>query len=214
RRRRARSSAPSAARRCHRNASAPAAATSRKGRRRSSVRSVGRDIEEFLGSWVLRFLSFANNKLKNLRTQEPKNMTTIVLFGGPSAERNVSVASAQAIVRTLGDVLAWFWAPGGAVHDVALADLLAHERPFEVDFVPPRPSAWPTIEQALDTLPVDDPVFVLALHGTGGEDGVLQRMMERRGIPFTGSDSEASAAAFDKGRAKEIVAGNVRIAES
>lgn len=141
-------------------------------------------------------------------------MTPIVLFGGPSDERHVSVASAQAIVRTLGDVLAWFWAPTGAVHDVALDDLLAHERPFEVDFVPSRPAAWPTLEQALDTLPVDDPVFALALHGTGGEDGVLQRMMERRGIPFTGSDSEASAAAFDKGRAKEIVAGKVRTAES
>ncbi|HEY6136862.1 MAG TPA: ATP-grasp domain-containing protein [Thermoanaerobaculia bacterium] len=141
-------------------------------------------------------------------------MTTIVLFGGPSDERHVSVASAQAIVRTLGDVLAWFWAPGGAVHDVALPDLLGHQRPFEVDFVPSRPAAWPTLEQALDTLPVDDPVFVLALHGTGGEDGVLQRMMERRGIPFTGSDSEASAAAFDKGRAKEIVADHVRTAES
>ncbi|HKS22225.1 MAG TPA: ATP-grasp domain-containing protein [Thermoanaerobaculia bacterium] len=141
-------------------------------------------------------------------------MTTIVLFGGPSDERHVSVASAQAVVRTLGDVLAWFWAPTGAVHDVALDDLLAHERPFEVDFVPSRPAAWPTLEQALDTLPVDDPIFVLALHGTGGEDGVLQRMMERRGIPFTGSDSEASAAAFDKGRAKEIVSGKVRTAES
>jgi D-alanine-D-alanine ligase len=141
-------------------------------------------------------------------------MTSIVLFGGPSDERHVSVASAQAIVRTLGDVLAWFWAPGGAVHDVALPDLLGHQRPFEIDFLPSRPAAWPTLEQALDTLPVDDPVFVLALHGTAGEDGVVQRMMEQRRIPFTGSDSEASAAAFDKARAKAIVAGNVRTAES
>ena len=141
-------------------------------------------------------------------------MTVIVLFGGPSDERHVSVASAQAIVRTLGDVLAWFWTPEGAVHDVALPDLLGHQRPFEVDFVPSRPAAWPTLEQALDTLPVDDPVFFLALHGTAGEDGVVQRMMEQRHIPFTGSDSEASAAAFDKARAKEAVQGNVRTAES
>ncbi|HEV2718732.1 MAG TPA: ATP-grasp domain-containing protein [Thermoanaerobaculia bacterium] len=141
-------------------------------------------------------------------------MTVIVLFGGPSDERHVSVASAQSIVRTLPDVLAWFWAPNDAVHDVALPDLLAHQRPFEVDFVPSRPASWPTLEQALDTLPVDDPIFLLALHGTAGEDGIVQRMLERRGIPFTGSGSEASAAAFDKGRAKEIVAGKVRVAES
>lgn len=142
-------------------------------------------------------------------------MTTIILFGGPSDERQVSVASAQNIVRTLGPkTLAWFWAPEGAVHDVAIADLLAHQRPFEVDFEPARPAIFPDIEQALDTLPVENPVFLLALHGTGGEDGTLQRLLEARGIPFTGSGAAASAAAFDKDRAKEAVKGRVRVAES
>lgn len=142
-------------------------------------------------------------------------MTTIVLFGGPSDERQVSVASGQNVVRTLGpEVLAWFWAPEGAVHDVAQADLLAHERPFERDFVPARPAIFPSIEQALDTIPVEDPVFFLALHGTAGEDGTLQTMLEQRAIPFTGSGSEASAAAFDKNQAKEKVRGHVRLAES
>src|SRR6266513_2971210 len=141
-------------------------------------------------------------------------MSVIVLFGGPSDERHVSVASAQAIVHALGDVLAWFWAPNGAVHDVALPDLLAHQRPFEIDFVPSRPAAWPMLEQALDTLPVDDPLFLLALHGGEGEDGTVQRMMERRRIRFTGSGSEASAIAFDKARAKEAVAAKVPTAES
>ncbi|MDQ3283098.1 MAG: ATP-grasp domain-containing protein [Acidobacteriota bacterium] len=142
-------------------------------------------------------------------------MTTIVLFGGPSDERHVSVASAQNIVRTLGaGTLAWFWAPEGAVHDVSVNDLLGHQRPFEIDFAPARPAIFPNIEQALDTVPVDDPVFLLALHGTGGEDGTLQSLFEARGIPFTGSDSAASAAAFDKERAKEKVHGHVRVAES
>jgi D-alanine-D-alanine ligase len=142
-------------------------------------------------------------------------MTTIVLFGGPSDERQVSVASAQNVVRTLGpEVLAWFWAPEGAVHDVAVSDLLAHERPFERDFVPARPAIFPSIEQALDTMPVDDPVLFLALHGTAGEDGTLQQMLEARGLPFTGSGSAASAAAFDKNLGKEQVRGRVRTAES
>ena len=141
-------------------------------------------------------------------------MTTIVLFGGPSDERHVSVASAQNVVRTLGNPLAWFWAPDGPVHDVAADDLLAHQRPFEIDFQPKRPAIWPNIEQALDTLPVEDPVFALALHGGAGEDGTLQKMMEQRGIAFTGSGSEASAAAFDKGRAKEKLKGRAPMAES
>lgn len=141
-------------------------------------------------------------------------MTTIVLFGGRSDERHVSVASAQNVVRTLGTPLCWFWSPEGAVHDVAPDDLLAHQRAFEIDFDPRRPAVWPTLEQALDTLPVDDPVFFLALHGGEGEDGTVQKMMQERRVPFTGSGSAASAAAFDKERAKEIVRDRVRLPES
>src|SRR5207248_11715788 len=96
---------------------------------------------------------------------ERQRMTVIVLFGGRSDERHVSVASAQNVVRTLGAPLAWFWAPDGPVHDVSVDDLLSHQRPFEIDFQPRRPAIWQNIEQALDTLPVEDPVFVLALHG-------------------------------------------------
>ena len=141
-------------------------------------------------------------------------MTTIVLFGGRSNERHVSVASAQNVARALANPLCWFWAPGGAVHDVSVAELLAHQRPFERDFDPGRPAIFPDLEQALDTLPVEDPVFFLGLHGGEGEDGTVQAMMERRGIAFTGSGSRASAASFDKGRAKQVLEGKVRLAES
>jgi len=141
-------------------------------------------------------------------------MTVIVLFGGHSDERHVSVASAQNVVRNLEAPLAWFWSPSGAVYDVNREELLVHQQPFTNDFQPSRPAVWPDLEMALDTLPVDDRVFLLALHGGEGEDGTVQRMMEARGIPFTGSGSAASAAAFDKGRAKEIVKDRVRVAES
>ena len=141
-------------------------------------------------------------------------MTVIVLFGGRSDERHVSVASGQNLARTLDRALYWFWAPDGSVYDVPASELLAHQRAFEVDFQPSRPAIFPDIEQALDTLPVEDPVFVLGLHGGEGEDGTLQRLMEDRGIPFTGSGSKASDAAFDKGRAKDIVRGRVNVAEA
>jgi len=150
------------------------------------------------------------------------SQTIIVLFGGVSDERHVSVASAQNIVRALSaplpnplsNLLAWFWAPNELIYDVALSDLLAHPRPFELDYLPARPAIFPDLEQALDTMPVEDPVILLALHGGAGEDGTVQRMLEARGIPFTGSGSEASAAAFDKARAKELVAGRMLVAES
>ncbi len=140
--------------------------------------------------------------------------STIILFGGRSDERHVSVASAQNMARSVDSALLWYWSSDGAVYDVAPAELLAHARPFELDYIPSRPAIWPDLEQALDTLPVENPVFFLALHGGEGENGTVQRLMEARGIPFTGSGSAASASAFDKGRAKEIVRGEVQIAES
>lgn len=141
-------------------------------------------------------------------------MTTIVLFGGSSDERHVSVATAQNVVRTLGKPFCWFWAPSGQVYDVPPEELLAHQRPFEIDFDPRRPAIWPDLDQTLDTLPVEDPVFFLGLHGGAGEDGRVQKMMEQRGIAFTGSDSAASKAAFEKTRAKDMLRGRVRMAES
>lgn len=139
-------------------------------------------------------------------------MPPIVLFGGRSDERQVSVASAQNVVRTLGSSLPWFWGTDGAVYDIRHDDLLHHQHPFEIDLVPKRAARWATMERALDDAP-GDAMFFLALHGGEGEDGTLQRMLEARGLPFTGSRSEASAIAFDKGRAKELLRGKVRMAD-
>lgn len=41
------------------------------------------------------------------------------------------------------------------------------------------------------------------IHGTFGEDGSLQREMERRGVPYTGARSQSSEIAFDKVTSKE-----------
>ena len=48
-----------------------------------------------------------------------------------------------------------------------------------------------------------DAVFI-ALHGTFGEDGGVQSLLEARGIPFTGSGSAASRCAFDKAAGKAV----------
>jgi D-alanine-D-alanine ligase len=52
-------------------------------------------------------------------------------------------------------------------------------------------------------LPRGTEVAFLALHGKYGEDGTVQRLLERLGIPYTGSGIEASARAFDKAASKE-----------
>ncbi len=46
----------------------------------------------------------------------------------------------------------------------------------------------------------------LALHGEWGEDGTVQELLARRGIPFTGSDAAASAVAIDKKASKRKLA--------
>jgi D-alanine-D-alanine ligase len=43
----------------------------------------------------------------------------------------------------------------------------------------------------------------LTIHGTFGEDGQLQRILERRGVAYTGDGVEGSETAFDKIRSKE-----------
>jgi len=52
-------------------------------------------------------------------------------------------------------------------------------------------------------LPTATEVVFLALHGTYGEDGTVQRRLEELGVPYTGCDPESSRVAFDKLLTKE-----------
>ena len=65
-------------------------------------------------------------------------------------------------------------------------------RVHEVD---PREPGW--------TLPADTQVVFLALHGTYGEDGTVQRQLDEMGVPYTGCDAVSSGLAFDKARTKQ-----------
>jgi D-alanine-D-alanine ligase len=52
-------------------------------------------------------------------------------------------------------------------------------------------------------LPADFDLAFIAIHGTFGEDGQIQRILENRGTAYTGDNVEASEIAFDKIRSKE-----------
>ncbi len=60
----------------------------------------------------------------------------------------------------------------------------------EVHEVDPRTEKW--------RLPKGTQVVFLALHGTYGEDGTVQRRLEELGVRYTGCDPEASRIGFDK----------------
>jgi D-alanine-D-alanine ligase len=60
----------------------------------------------------------------------------------------------------------------------------------DVSQVDPQDPTW--------SLPVETQVVFLALHGTYGEDGTVQRRLDELGVPYTGCDAEASRIGFDK----------------
>jgi D-alanine-D-alanine ligase len=97
-----------------------------------------------------------------------------ILMGGTSAEREVSLASGEAIERALqtrGHPTVRIYVD----HDV---DRVLRDEPIDVAFV--------------------------ALHGTLGEDGCIQGLLEVLGIPYTGPGVTASALAMDKLKSKEL----------
>ena len=47
-------------------------------------------------------------------------------------------------------------------------------------------------------LPQKTDVVFLALHGTYGEDGTVQKQLDELGVTYTGCDADASRIAFDK----------------
>ena len=139
--------------------------------------------------------------------RDDSTFETTILFGGTSRERLVSVASAQHLALVFPESELWFWTDHDRFLLVRRDELLAHQHPFEEPFVPSTTKPFASsinamLEHALRTRRL----LLLSLHGVRAEDGELPRACEQKGVPFTGSGSEASAIAFHKARAKEVVA--------
>lgn len=97
-----------------------------------------------------------------------------VLAGGPSNEREISLRSGDAVYRAL------------------------IERGFDAILLDVKDDVYDIIKKhAIDAA-------FIALHGRFGEDGTVQKALEKAGIPYTGSGVRASALALDKIAAKEI----------
>ncbi|PMZ99758.1 MULTISPECIES: D-alanine--D-alanine ligase [Pseudomonas] len=97
-----------------------------------------------------------------------------VLYGGKSAEREVSLKSGKAVIEALTSA-------GVDVVAIDVGDDLLNRLQSE------------KIDRA----------FII-LHGRGGEDGSMQGLLECLGIPYTGSGILASALAMDKLRTKQV----------
>ena len=132
-------------------------------------------------------------------------MRVVLLMGGSSKERDVSLATGAGILRALSanghEVTAVDPATGDRILPGAVARIA--ESPGQAS-----PLAADAEERSLTLagnpeLAEADAVFI-ALHGGIGEDGTLQALLDLAGVPYTGSGMLASALAMDKARAKMI----------
>lgn len=115
----------------------------------------------------------------------PDELKIAVLMGGPSRERDVSLQSGKCVAEALKK----------AGVNVVTSDI--------------KPDAL----GILDDETID--IFFIALHGTFGEDGQLQKILESKGLIYTGSSSRASRLAFDKWESKKrFIAAGVTMPDS
>ncbi len=104
-------------------------------------------------------------------------MNYLVLGGGTSPEKDVSYRSAKAVQAALEE--------------------LGHS----VQYLDPATTSTDEIIQVASESDLTFPI----LHGTGGEDGELQRQFEAAGINYFGPDPEACDTTFDKVVFKRIL---------
>ncbi len=145
-------------------------------------------------------------------TPPPDRIRLVVLFGGRSAEHDVSRASASHVLRAI-DPERYDVVPVGITREgqwqlaEAAAELLdaRKELPAAVDIAGPQTDplalARPDVGDGTD-LPT---VVIPVLHGPNGEDGTVQGMLELAGVAYVGAGVLGSAVAMDKAMAKTVL---------
>jgi D-alanine-D-alanine ligase len=139
----------------------------------------------------------------------PPHRELVVIYGGPSAEHEVSCISARRIVHTALDA-GWSVRAVGLTHDKRWIDARSVVKDVaDVDALASPDDLVhedPDTELAhLDTALAPGAVVFPVLHGPFGEDGVIQGHLEGLGVPYVGAGVLASAVCMDKGIAKSVL---------
>jgi D-alanine-D-alanine ligase len=140
-----------------------------------------------------------------------KKLRVALLFGGRSGEHEISIRSARsihAVLRKTHSVFPIFIDKKGFWWRT---DETSETIVFDKDHLKERIFIYPGIEgSALYTskaqLQID--IAFPILHGTFGEDGIIQGLLESAGIPYVGAGVAASAAGMDKVIMKALFAQN------
>ena len=142
----------------------------------------------------------------------PSRRRLVVLFGGRSAEHDVSCVSARHVLAA-ADTTRYEIIPVGidrngqwSLAETAVDALAAGTLPDRLDPIGPTWDPLPRLtELAAGPGPTNVVVFPL-IHGPLGEDGTLQGLLELADVPYVGSGVLSSALAMDKLAAKEVLA--------
>src|SRR5580704_1390636 len=134
-----------------------------------------------------------------------------VLFGGRSGEHEVSLASAASIIRGLdpqkyeavpiGITKEGHWLAGASAQKMLTEVLRSGQR--VVMSADPTESALMPIDGSAQGQKLD--VVFPVIHGTFGEDGTMQGLLELAGLPFVGAGVLGSAIGMDKDVAKKLM---------
>jgi D-alanine-D-alanine ligase len=139
-------------------------------------------------------------------------LRVVVLFGGRSVEREVSRISARTIVGALDpgkyDVVALAIGPDGRFLGAGESKRLLSAGPVPDKFR--RPGADEDTVDARSLVPAEitparADVVIPIIHGTTGEDGVLQGFLDFLGIPYVGAGVAGSAIGMDKAVFKSLL---------
>ena len=128
---------------------------------------------------------------------------TILLFGGNSEERLVSVASAQNLASQYNFSQLIFQDFKQRLFEVSLVELNQHKDVFKTEFVPKSQALAENLEAGVQIF--ENALVFLGYHGSQGENGEVQKLFENNQICYTGSGSQASKQAFEKNLAKEVM---------
>ena len=107
---------------------------------------------------------------------------TVLLFGGSSEERLVSVASAQNVAEHFQFDEIIFLDKKSSLFKVSKAELAAHQNPFTDEFRLNASAVAGSLQDGLSLL--NGKTIFLAFHGTEGEDGKIQALFEKNKISF------------------------------
>ena len=137
--------------------------------------------------------------------QDMDRKRVAVIFGGRSGEHEVSVRSARSVIGAL-DRERWAIAPIGVTRAGAWLTVAETEAALAAGAEALTEGGTPlTGGAALAELAGCDVAFPL-IHGTYGEDGSLQGLLEMTGLPYTGAGVAASAVGMDKALQKALFA--------